>query len=93
MSAATASRSTQEKKQPERTFRLGLISATVWRNEVETEAGIADIRNVKLQRSYREENGEWKSTGSMGVHDLPQAIRVLQLAQHHIEPLEASVNS
>lgn len=34
---------------------------------------------------------DWKSTTSFGLSDLPLAIRVLQLAQEHIEQAEAEV--
>jgi hypothetical protein len=87
----THSRSRTQKNQPEKTFRLGLISATVWLNEIDTEDGSAEIRNVTLQRRYRD-GDEWKSSSSLGVQDLPQAIRVLQLAQQYIEPLEAELS-
>ena len=89
---ATRSRSSDQKNKPDRTFRLGPISATVWLNEVDTDSGSAEIRNVTLQRRYRD-GDDWKSSSSLGVQDLPQAIRVLQLAQQYIEPLEATVSS
>jgi hypothetical protein len=78
------------KNPPEKTFRLGLISASVFVNEVETDDGIRQIRNVNLQRRYKD-NGDWKSTTSFGLTDLPLAIRVLQLAQQHVETIEAEV--
>lgn len=85
------SRGNQQKKGPERTFRLGLISATVWLNHVDTEYGEAEIRNVTLQRRYRD-GEDWKNSSSLSVQDLPTAIRVLQLAQQYIEPLEAELS-
>ena len=68
------------------------MSASVFVNEVETDDGIRQIRNVNLQRRYKD-NGDWKSTTSFGLTDLPLAIRVLQLAQQHIETIEAEVHS
>jgi hypothetical protein len=75
--------------QPEKTFRMGLVSASVFVNEFET----ADPRrkktrrNVVLQRSYKD-GDEWKQTNSFGLGELPAAIRVLQLAQSHVESQE-----
>jgi hypothetical protein len=78
------------KKSPEKTFRLGLVSASVFVNDVETDDGAKEFRNVNLQRRYKD-NGDWKSTTSFGLQDLPLAIRVLQLAQQHMEAAEADV--
>ena len=80
------------KNPPEKTFRMGLVSASVFLNEVETDDGVREIRNVNLQRRYKD-NGDWKSTTSFGLTDLPLAIRVLQLAQQHIEGIEAEVQT
>jgi len=76
------------KNAPEKTFRMGLVSASVFVNEVETDDGVREIRNVNLQRRYKD-NGDWKSTTTFGLTDLPLAIRVLQLAQQHLESVES----
>ncbi len=75
-------------KTPEKTFRIGLVSASVFVNEVDGEGGKRTLRNVNLQRRYRD-GDSWKSATSFGLADLPAAIRVLQLAQHHVEQHEA----
>ncbi|QDU42854.1 hypothetical protein Mal52_13230 [Symmachiella dynata] len=79
------------KKAPEKTFRLGLVSASVFVNDVETDDGNREFRNVNLQRRYKD-NGDWRSTSSFGLQDLPLAIRVLQLAQQHIEAAEVETH-
>ena len=73
---------------PEKTFRIGLISASVFANEIDGEGGKREIRNVQLQRRYRDSDG-WKSATSFGLADLPSAIRALQLAQAYVESIEA----
>ena len=78
------------KNPPEKTFRIGLVSASVFVNHIETDDGTKQVRNVNLQRRYKD-NGDWKSSSSFGLQDLPLAIRVLQLAQQHIEQIEAEV--
>ena len=77
---------------PEKQFRIGLISASVFANEVQTENGKRRIRNVNLQRRYRE-GDEWKSWTTFGLGDLPNAIRALQLAQEYVETKEADVTN
>ena len=58
---------------PEKQFRIGLVSASVFANEVQTDNGKRRIRNVNLQRRYRE-GDEWKTSTSFGLGDLPNAI-------------------
>ena len=75
-------------KSPETTFRLGNISASVFVNEVDGDGGKRKFRSVNVQRSYRD-GDETKFVSSFGLSDLPTAIRVLQLAQAHVEGKEA----
>ncbi len=75
-------------KAPETTFRLGNISASVFVNEVDGDGGKRKFRSVNVQRSYRD-GDDTKFVSSFGLGDLPTAIRVLQLAQAHVESKEA----
>ncbi len=75
-------------KAPETTFRLGNVSASVFVNEVDSDRGKRKFRSVNVQRSYRD-GDETKFVSSFGLSDLPTAIRVLQLAQAHVESKEA----
>ncbi len=75
-------------KPPETTFRLGNVSASVFVNEVYSDGGKRKFRSFNVQRSYRD-GDETKYTSSFGLSDLPTAIRVLQLAQAHVESKEA----
>lgn len=74
---------------PEKTYRIGLISGSVFTREVDTEGGKRQIRNVNLQRRYRDDSGEWKSATSFGLADLPVAITVLKMAMDHVASKEA----
>ena len=75
-------------KAPETTFRLANVSASVFVNEVNGDSGKRKFRSVNVQRSYRD-GDETKFVSSFGLGDLPSAIRVLQLAQAHVESKEA----
>ena len=76
---------------PENMLRIGAVSASVFANEIETSSGKRNVRNVQLQRRYLDGDQGWKSSSSMGLADLAQAIRALQLAQDHVEAVEADV--
>ena len=58
-------------------------------NEVETDGGSKTIRNVKLQRRYRNGDGEWKTSTSFTLTDLPVAMEVLRLATDYVAGQEA----
>ena len=77
---------------PEKVFRIGSVTASVFVNEIETDAGTRRIRSVALQRRYRDESdGEWKSSNSFGLAELPQALAVVDLAMKHVSSKEASI--
>jgi hypothetical protein len=77
---------------PERLFRIGAISASVFVNEVDGEGGKRTVRNVNLQRRYKD-GDEWKSSSSFSLSDLPAAIAVLNLAFEHLASQEAVIES
>lgn len=77
---------------PEKTFRIGFCSASVFRNTIEPkeEGGkTRTLRTVVIQRRYRDDKEEWQSTNSFGLSELASAIRVMQLAQQYLESVEA----
>lgn len=76
--------------QPEKVFRVGAVSASVFVNEANSPDGSRQVRNVQLQRRYRD-GDEWKSSSSFGLAELSTAIRVLELARQHVEAIEADV--
>lgn len=73
------------KNTPEKKFRASPITATIWTNEAPSKDGEPRIyRTVSLERSYKDKEGAWKSTGSLRVNDLPKAILVLNKAFEYI---------
>ncbi len=75
-------------KSPEAAYRIGSCTASVFLNEANGPGGKRKFRSVALQRSYRD-GDETKYSTSFTLGDLPSAIRVLQLAQQHVEDKEA----
>lgn len=57
---------------PAAKFRIGYVTATVWRNE--------DFFNVELTRSYKD-GDDWKSTTSLGGGDILNAMKALERAE------------
>ena len=77
---------------PETVFRIGSVSASVFVNEINTDSGQRYVRNVNLQRRYRD-GDEWKSSSSFGLGDIPQAIAVLEMAMKHVADQEAELTA
>jgi hypothetical protein len=73
---------------PEKVFRIGSVSASVFVNEI--EPGKRQVRNVNLQKRYRD-GEEWKTSTSFGLAELPQAMSVLDLAMKYVADKEAEV--
>ncbi len=63
-----------EKNTPQKKFRAGGISATIWQNK--SQEGKA-FSTVSFERGYKDKTGNWKSTSYLGVNDLPKAMVVL----------------
>ena len=74
---------------PEKTFRIGYCSASVFLNGTNDER---TFRSVSLQRRYKD-GDQWKSSSSFSLADLPNAIAVLQLAMAYLAPLEADTTA
>lgn len=77
-------------RKPEKVFRIGFVSASVFAREVDTDDGKRTLRSVNVQKRYMD-GDEAKYTSSFSLAELPQAIRVLQLAQQHVEAAEAEI--
>ena len=82
----------QSQRKPEKVYRIGYVSASVFARDVDTDDGKRTIRNVNVQKRYMD-GDEAKYTSSFSLAELPQAIRVLQLASAHVEAREAEVVS
>lgn len=57
--------------QPAAKYRLGYVTATVWKND--------DFFSVVLSRSYKD-GDDWKETDQLNAGDLQNAREVLQKA-------------
>ena len=54
-----------EKKMPEKKFKAGAITATVWSNEGQSKAGEAiTFSSVAIERNYKDKEGNWNKTAS-----------------------------
>lgn len=76
---------TPEKARPRATTRVGAIQAAIWANEHEGRT----LYNVTVERIYRDQNGDWKSTTSFGRDDLLTLAKAADRAHSLILDLQA----
>ncbi len=71
---------------PEKKFSTGAISATVWKNSgtSKKDGSQVEFRTITLQRVYTDKEGNWKSTNSLRLNDLPKASLVLNKAYEYL---------
>jgi len=75
---------TEESRTPVVAFRYRRISAAVFEQPVQVGDHEVTVFNVSLRRSYRDGQGNWRSTHTLRLVDLPSAILALQKCYEHI---------
>ena len=74
-----------KKNTPVATVRVGLQTASIWKNESEGRA----FYNVTFDRRYRAAKDDWKSTNSYGADDLLALAKLADLAHTRVMELQA----
>ncbi len=68
--------SKSSKNRPVHEIRIGAIKAVIWANKVTN----GTMHNVNLVRIYRDDEGNWHDTDSLGRDDLLVAAKVADMA-------------
>lgn len=69
---------------PEKRFKVGGCSASVFDNEIATATGKAVVKTVQLDRVYKDKSGAFQYTKVLQQKDLPKAILALQKAYEYL---------
>jgi len=69
---------------PEKTFKVGPVRASVFRNPIEREGKTVLLPKVVLEVRYKDKAGQWKGTNSLSLNDLPKAMLALQSAYAYL---------
>jgi len=74
-----------EGEKPVKRFRAGSVRANVWENEKQDETGeVFTVFNVKVDRSYMDAEGKWKSAEGFRARDLADLEMVLFKAREFV---------
>jgi hypothetical protein len=64
---------------PEMSFKCGVFETEIMKGGMKIP-----IKKVSFQKRYKSADGEWKSTGSLDVNEIPKAILVLTKAYEYV---------
>jgi len=78
---------------PIKVIRAGTISASVWRNEVEKNGTTVVRHSVRIQKRFRQDDGEWKNTDYFFPEDLPKLQLVAAKAFEFISLKDSEDNT
>ena len=70
--------------QPEKRFKAGACTASIFVNEVGTKDGKVAVKSVSLQRTYKDKEGNFQNTGSLRANDIPKALLALSKAYEYL---------
>ena len=68
---------------PEKEFRCGAVSASIWANDREVEGQTVSFFSVRIDKAFKEGN-VWKHTSTFSVDDLPKVALVANEAYRFI---------
>ena len=67
-------------QRPENVFKVGAVRAAIFVNFFEKAGQQIPLPKVVLEVRYKDKTGEWKSSNSLSVNEIPKAILALQKA-------------
>jgi hypothetical protein len=69
---------------PEKRFRCGGCDAAVFENEISRGGKTLKVKKVSFQKRYKTSEGEWRTTYSLDVNEIPKAILALSKAYEYL---------
>ena len=61
-------------------FRAGQVSCALWENEINVNGNTKTVLKASIQRRYKDSEGNWKSSQSLGRNEIPLAVYCLEKA-------------
>jgi hypothetical protein len=76
--------SVEQKNSPEARWQIGSISVSVFQNEArKTNGETFPVRKIVMQKTFRDDSGNYRNTNSLDVSEIPKAILALEKAYEH----------
>ena len=77
---------------PEKRFRCGSTEAAIFENEINRNRKMIKIKKTSIQKRYKSPEGEWKSTHSLDMNDIPKMMLALSKAYEYLAMGEGKAN-
>ena len=72
-------------KKPVNEFKVGAVRVVIWSNpRHDTNGKMFNSHKIELERIYRDRQGNFHSTGSLDINDIPKAILALKKAYEYL---------
>ncbi len=71
-------------QKPETQFRRGRCSASIFYNECQKDGETVRIPKVVFQKRYLDKDGEWQTSKSLDVREIPKALLCLEEAYEYL---------
>lgn len=62
---------------PIKVFSAGTVRATIWENARETDGVQYTVKDVKIEKGYKDNRGDWHNTNTYSVNDLARLLVVV----------------
>jgi hypothetical protein len=69
---------------PEMSFKCGACEAAIFENDINRNGQTVKIKKTVFQKRYKGQDGQWQSTSSLDVNDIPKAILALSQAYKYL---------
>lgn len=74
-----------EGNKPVKKFQAGGVSGALWKNKTTLKNGKEiETLSVSIDRRYKDEHDEWKSSSSFRLNDVPKLMLVLSKAYDYM---------
>ncbi len=84
-------------EQPIKKIMAGAVSCSIWENKRAKDGREFSVASARIERRYRDQDGNWQSTNSFGKAELPlvalvvtKAFEYLTLSEREPDGEEAS---
>ncbi len=78
---------------PIKVIRVGTVSASVWKDEVDKNGTTVVRYSIRIQKRFRQDDGEWKNTDYFFPEELPKLQLVTAKAFEYISLKESEESS
>lgn len=78
------------KQKPVKEFRVGRIKVAIWKNESEKDGKTVIQHSIKIQKSFRNDDGEYQETNNYFPDELPKLALAVRKAYEFVALRERS---